>query len=116
MTSLLFCRSLIFTFLLVSSLAFASPRIIIENVTLIDAAHPVRENMTVVLRGDVIESIEESRSQIIDIKMEDKVIDATGKFLIPGLWDAHVHLTFIPELDYKTAYALFLKKRYYQYP
>jgi len=109
MTSLLFCRSLMFAFLLVSSLAFASPRIIIENVTLIDAAHPVRENMTVVLRGDVIESIEESRSQIIDIKMEDKVIDATGKFLIPGLWDAHVHLTFIPELDYKTAYALFLK-------
>ena len=25
-----------------------------------------------------------------------------------GLWDAHVHLTFIPEL-YQTAYKLFLK-------
>ena len=59
MKGYLFCRSLMLTFLLVSSLALASPRIIIENVTLIDAAHPVRENMTVVLQGDVIESIEE---------------------------------------------------------
>ena len=108
MKGCLFCRSLMLTFLLVSSLALASPRIIIENVTLIDAAHPVRENMTVVLQGGVIESIEESSTKIIDIKMDDKVIDAKGKFLIPGLWDAHVHLTFIPELDYKTAYALFL--------
>ena len=108
MKSCLFCWSLLLTFLLVSPLALASPRVIIEDVTLIDAVNLVRENMTVVLQGDVIESIEESSSKIIDVKIDDTVINSKGKFLIPGLWDAHVHLTFIPELDYKTAYALFL--------
>ena len=103
-----FLWSLIFSCLLVSSLTFASPRVIIENATLIDAVNPVRENMTLVLIGDAIESIEESRSKIINIKQDDIVINAKGKFLIPGLWDAHVHLTFIPELDYKTAFDLFL--------
>jgi len=96
-----------FSVLLVSSLAFATPRIIIKHATLIDAANPVRENMTVVLQGDVIQSIVESGSVMIDAQ-EDTIVDAKGKFLIPGLWDAHVHLTFIPELDYKIAYDLFL--------
>jgi len=100
-------RCLMFSVLLVSSLAFATPRIIIKHATLVDAANPVRENMTVVLQGDVIQSIAESGSVMIDAQ-EDTIVDAKGKFLIPGLWDAHVHLTFIPELDYKTAYDLFL--------
>jgi len=100
-------RCLMFSVLLVSSLAFATPRIIIKHATLVDAANPVRENMTVVLQGDVIQSIAESGSVMIDAQ-EDTIVDARGKFLIPGLWDAHVHLTFIPELDYKIAYDLFL--------
>ena len=107
MRNYLFYRFLMFTVLLVNSLAFASPRIIIKHATLIDAANPVRENMTVVLQGDAIQSIAASSSVIIDAQ-NDTIVDATGKFLIPGLWDANVHLTFIPELDYKTAYDLFL--------
>jgi len=103
----LFYRFLMLSVLLVSSLAFAMPRIIIKHATLIDAANPVRENMTVVLQGDVIQLIAESGSVMIDAQ-KDTIVDARGKFLIPGLWDAHVHLTFIPELDYKTAYDLFL--------
>ena len=99
---------LMFSLLLVSSQTFASTRVIIENTTVIDAANPVKENMTIVLQGDEIVSIEKSNSASINITNRDTVIDATGKFLIPGLWDAHVHLTFIPELDYQTAYRLFL--------
>mgnify|MGYP006176226821 CR=1 FL=1 len=92
----------------VSFQASSASRIIIENTTLIDAATLARENMTVVVQGDEIRSIEKSGSKNIIIETEDVVIDATGKFLIPGLWDAHVHLTFIPELDYETTYKLFL--------
>ena len=93
---------------IVSFQAFSASRVIIENATLIDAATSVRENMTIILQGDEIKSIEKSNSTNIYITNKDSVIDATGKFLIPGLWDAHVHLTFIPELDYETAYKLFL--------
>lgn len=103
-----FFWSLIFSFLFFGSLSLASEKVIIENVTLIDALNPVRDNMTIVLKGDVIESIEESRSKSVIIEEDDIVINAKGKFLIPGLWDAHVHLTFIPELDYKSAFDLFL--------
>ena len=107
MRNYLIYRCLMFSVLLVSSLAFATPRIIIKHATLVDAANPVRENMTVVLQDDVIQLIAESGSVMIDAQ-EDTIVDARGKFLIPGLWDAHVHLTFIPELDYKIAYDLFL--------
>ena len=107
MRNYLFYRFLVFSVLLVSSLTFATTRIIIKNATLIDAANPVRENMTVVLQGDAIQSVEKSVSVTIDAQ-NDTIVDAKGKFLIPGLWDAHVHLTFIPELDYKTSYDLFL--------
>ena len=62
MRNYLFYRCLVFSALLVSSLIFAMPRIIIKDATLIDAANPIRENMTIVLQGDVIQSIEESIS------------------------------------------------------
>jgi len=107
MRNYLFYRCLVFSALLVSSLTFAIPRIIIKDATLIDAANPIRENMTIVLQGDVIQSIEESGSVIINAQ-NDTIVDARDKFIIPGLWDSHVHLTFVPELDYKTAYDLFL--------
>ena len=101
-------RPLAFTFLLVSSMSFALPRVIIENVTIIDASNLVRDNMTVVLQGDLIDSVEKTHSQVINIKKNDTVIEAKNKFIIPGLWDAHVHLTFIPDLDYQTSYRLFI--------
>ena len=101
-------RPLVFTFLLVSSMSFALPRVIIENVTIIDASNLVRDNMTVVLQGDLIDSVEKTHSQVINIKKNDTVIEAKNKFIIPGLWDAHVHLTFIPDLDYQTSYRLFV--------
>jgi len=95
---------------LLLSLSFeVSSRIVIENATLIDAENPKRINMSLVLHEDEILYIGKTSSKEISFQDDDTVIDATGKFIIPGLWDAHVHLTFIPELDYQTAYKLFLK-------
>jgi len=92
------------------SLSFeVSSRVIIENATLIDAENPTRINMTLVLQEDEIVYIGKTRLKEISFQDDDTVIDASGKFIIPGLWDAHVHLTFIPELDYQTTYKLFLK-------
>ena len=95
-------------FLLLFSLSVSS-RVIIENTTLIDAENLERANMTLVLHEDEIVYIGKTNLKQISFQDDDTVIDATGKFIIPGLWDAHVHLTFIPELDYQTAYKLFLK-------
>ena len=79
--------------------------IIIENITLIDAKNGTRTNQTVSIENGVIQSIGSAK-----LDMEDsQIIDGEGKYLIPGLWDAHVHLTFIPEIDHETHFKLYLK-------
>ncbi len=62
----------------------------ITNVTVIDAINGVRDNQTVVFDGDEITSVVSSDTEL----SVAETIDGTGKFLIPGLWDFHVHLTY----------------------
>jgi imidazolonepropionase-like amidohydrolase len=62
----------------------------ITNVTIIDAVNGVRENQTVVFDGDQITNVGSSST---DLSVAETV-DGSGKYLIPGLWDFHVHLTY----------------------
>ncbi|MGI9203763.1 MAG: amidohydrolase family protein [Woeseiaceae bacterium] len=62
----------------------------ISNVTVIDAVNGIRENQSVVFDGDEIVAIQPADAAL-DVAV---VIDGRGKFLIPGLWDFHVHLTY----------------------
>jgi imidazolonepropionase-like amidohydrolase len=67
-------------------------RIAITHANVIDATgSPIQRNMTVVVEGQKIAQIAESAQVALD--RETLVIDASGKFLIPGLVDSHVHLT-----------------------
>jgi imidazolonepropionase-like amidohydrolase len=62
----------------------------ITNVTVIDAVNGVREYQTVIFDGDEITAI-----QSVDVETAvEEIVDGSGKFLIPGLWDFHVHLTY----------------------
>ena len=62
----------------------------ITNVTVIDAVNGVRENRTVVFDGDEIMAIQGADAEL----NVAETIEGTGKYLIPGLWDFHVHLTY----------------------
>ncbi len=63
--------------------------IVFRNVTLIDMrSEQPKTNMTIVVSGNRISKI----GRNIKIPKDAEVIDASGKFLIPGLWDMHVHL------------------------
>jgi imidazolonepropionase-like amidohydrolase len=65
--------------------------LIINHVTLIDVTgNPLQPDMTLEIRGERISKI--SRSSQTQFPNGATVIDATGQFLIPGLWDMHVHL------------------------
>jgi len=75
----------------------------ITNVTVIDAVNGVRQNQTVVFDGDEIVAVRPADETISVAKS----IDATDKYLIPGLWDFHVHLTY-DDRFVKTMPALFL--------
>ncbi len=71
--------------------AGGAPVIAITHVTLIDPAlaAPIRD-ATIVVRGERIMAAGARRS--ITIPRGATVVDATGKFAIPGLWDMHTHV------------------------
>ena len=64
----------------------------ITHVTLIDATGaPARPDMTVLINDRKITVVGGFSS--VSIPRNAQIIDASGKFLIPGLVDSHVHLT-----------------------
>ena len=70
--------------------ALALQLIAIAHATVIDpAAGSTRPDMTVLVRGTRIQAV--GASQSVRVPAGARTIDATGKFLIPGLWDMHVH-------------------------
>jgi len=64
----------------------------IIHVTVIDCTGaPEKPNSTVVITGGRIAEV--GLSETVPIPDVARVVDGTGKFLIPGLWDMHGHLT-----------------------
>lgn len=62
----------------------------ITHVTIIDATgSPPQSDMTVLIDDNRITEI--GKAEGLEPPADAQTIDATGKFLIPGLWDMHVH-------------------------
>lgn len=68
----------------------------ITNVTTIDASSNLQSEMTVIIKDSRILKV--GKSTEIVLAPSNEIIDGTGKFLIPGLWDAHVHFAYIEDL------------------
>src|ERR1051326_938879 len=70
--------------------AQAQPALVVQHVAVIDGTdsrpHPDR---TVIVRGNSIVTVASAGSAVLPAGA--RVIDGRGKFLIPGLWDMHVH-------------------------
>jgi imidazolonepropionase-like amidohydrolase len=67
-----------------------SKSLVLTHVTVIDVTSgTTKPNMTVVITGDRISQVEEASKVVTPPGAT--VVDAAGKFLIPGLWDMHVH-------------------------
>ena len=88
-------KDLILAFLLLPSLLVAQTRsvlpksLILTHVTVIDATgSPAKLDMTVLIRDHRIIAIDRTSALSPN---DTEVVDATGKFLVPGLWDMHVH-------------------------
>ena len=64
----------------------------IVHVTIVNPAGPAQTDMTVVINGDRIVTV--GKFARVRFPKATRVIDGTGKFLIPGLWDMHVHVMF----------------------
>src|SRR5687767_15959908 len=66
------------------------PAVAISHVTVIDADDPApRPDQTVVVRGRRIVAVGPAAATAVP--PGGRVLNGRGRFLIPGLWDMHVH-------------------------
>lgn len=64
----------------------------ISNINIINPDQGLEENVSLVISGNRIVHLDKAENLIFSPR--NNVIDGTGKFLIPGLWDSHVHFYF----------------------
>ena len=84
---------LVLLFLLAACASSTDPVLAIKDVTVIDATGaPAQPSMTVVVRGSRIAAITPAAST--RVPRNARVVDGRGKYLIPGLFDMHTHLSF----------------------
>ncbi len=76
-----------------ASASVGAAQIAITHVTVINpGTSSVQANQTLVINGDLITSVADAARA--RIPKNARVIDANGQYLIPGLWDMHVHSAF----------------------
>lgn len=67
--------------------------LVLTHVTVIDATGtPAKSDMNLVIANGRI--VELGNANNVHVPKDAQVVDATGKFLIPGLWDMHIHWYF----------------------
>tara|TARA_A200000113_G_scaffold208160_1_gene206302 strand:- start:1026 stop:2468 length:1443 start_codon:yes stop_codon:yes gene_type:complete len=76
--------------------AYFQDALCISNINIIHPDKGLEKNINLVIRGNKIVQIDNAEKLIFSNK--NRVIDGRGKFLIPGLWDSHVHFYFDPFL------------------
>jgi len=71
-----------------------TPTLAIAHVAVIDGTgRAPQEDQTVLIVGDRIAKVGPAKS--IQVPKSARVVDGSGKFLLPGLWDMHVHVAGI---------------------
>ena len=72
----------------------ATGQIAFTHVTVVDVVTgALRHDQTVLTDGGRIVSV--TASAAFGVPTRTRVVDGTAKYLIPGLWDAHVHLSYV---------------------
>src|SRR5688500_7078334 len=92
---------IIFPLIIISSCATTKSNsqqksLVIKDVSVIDVVTgSVLSNQTLIIQDDRIAVMGPS----LETKVPDnsKIVDGNGKFIIPGLWDTHVHLEIAGE-------------------
>src|SRR5579862_8764248 len=65
--------------------------VVIENVTIVDvAAGTVRPHLSAVIEGEHIVAV--GPQGTLRVPLNARVVDGTGRYLSPGLWDMRVQL------------------------
>jgi len=65
---------------------------VIKNISIIDPVDGLQLNKHVVITNDIITMILDNDNKLI--ADHENTIDGTTKYLIPGLWDSHIHFSY----------------------
>lgn len=80
----------------------ADATLVVRNVSLFDShTGAVKPGQTIVVRGERIASVGPTSANEL-IPADARVLDGAGKFAIPGLIDAHVHLVHLADRTHVT--------------
>jgi imidazolonepropionase-like amidohydrolase len=72
--------------------------LVFTHVTVVDVTGgPSKSGLTVIVAGGRIAAV--GKTGKLPVPRDAQIIDATGKFLIPGLWDMHVHALHKPRFE-----------------
>lgn len=83
-------------------LAAAEKVLVIQNVSCFDAdSGKMLPQRTIHIRGGRIQAVGDS-SKPVEIPPDAEVLDGSGKYVIPGLIDAHVHLVHLADRTHVT--------------
>jgi imidazolonepropionase-like amidohydrolase len=89
-------KPMILATLLLAAAAPAAPVTLIRAGRLIDGTgKPPMENVTIVVRGDVIESILRGAPSA-ELQRDARIVDLSKQTVLPGLMDCHDHITGTP--------------------
>ncbi|MFX0020856.1 MAG: amidohydrolase family protein [Candidatus Hermodarchaeota archaeon] len=95
-------------------MAQESSRLIIKAGNIFDSVKgKIKENQTIVIFDNKIQWCGEDDA--FEKESDDEIINAKGKFIIPGLIDCHVHLDSTAEPDYERKYLRTTKAMWHYY-
>ena len=68
----------------------------IDNISIIDPELGLIEHQTVIIKeGKILQVLSSGK---VNLSSKNRIIDGKDKFLVPGLWDTHVHFAYIEEI------------------
>jgi hypothetical protein len=84
------------------SSAVESQQTLIENVSVVDPVSGLTQNQQILIEDGKIAAVADT-SQALTLNANAERFDAQNRYLIPGLWDMHVHFVYDPTLTNEMA-------------
>ncbi len=102
MLAVLICTSALFTALVGCDADPTTKQLLIENVHVVDPVSGLTENRQVLVEDGTIAAVADASAQLA-LNTQVERFDGKGRYLMPGLWDMHVHFVYDPTLSHEMA-------------
>ena len=100
--AVLICTSALFTALAGCDAGPTTKQLLIENVHVVDPVSGLSENRQVLVEDGTIAAVADASAQLA-LSTQVERFDGKGRYLMPGLWDMHVHFVYDPTLTHEMA-------------